>query len=129
LKALGPPDAPGPSIFQPKQASAVINWTRLPPGKVLLCCIGVGQMIKLIRFACAAILTLALSACARTVLTNIESFQNLPSKGDGRTVAILPGNKERPSELEFRSYSEKLAAHLARNGYRVVPASDSSKPD
>jgi hypothetical protein len=78
--------------------------------------------------ACAT-MVLALGACSQKVLTSIESFQNLPPTGEGRSIAILPGSKEKPSELEFGSYSSKLASHLERHGYRVVPASASARPD
>jgi hypothetical protein len=77
----------------------------------------------------ASLLAVTLSGCSQKILTSIESFQNLPPAGGGRTIAILPGSKEKPSELEFNTYSSKLAAHLEGHGYRVVPAYASARPD
>jgi hypothetical protein len=73
-----------------------------------------GRFIKIAAAsACAGIMGLALAACSQKVLTNIESFQNLPPNGAGRTVAILPGRKKSHPSWNSAPPTSRLSGHAA----------------
>ena len=75
------------------------------------------------KFA-AALLALALpllvAGCATTSHFKVTAFHTLPASGGGKTIAIVP-------VAMFRSHSNRIAQYLAKDGYRLVGASD--KPD
>jgi hypothetical protein len=75
-----------------------------------------------------ALLTLAwlVTGCA-TVQSKVTVFHKLPALSEGKTIAILPVDKDNEDSLEFKSHAAHIADRLNSKGYRVVDASE--KPD
>ena len=70
------------------------------------------------------LLALLASACAGTprLDAQVESFSTIATSPVPAEVAIVPFGGIDPESLEFRRYSERLAANLERRGFAVVPA-------
>ncbi len=78
-------------------------------------------------FVCVFVVTLlavALSGCVRYVRSNISSFHELSRQATSQPIAILPWNDSKKDSLEFKAYSERLAAYLRNNGFKVVDQSE-----
>jgi len=74
----------------------------------------------------ALVLPLLVAGCATTHV-KVTAFHTLPASGGGKTIAIVPVDKENEDSLEFKSHSGRIAQYLARHDYRLVSASE--KPD
>jgi hypothetical protein len=70
------------------------------------------------------LVALLAGACAGTPRLNaqVESFSTIATSPVPAEVAIVPFGGIDPESLEFRRYSERLAANLERRGFAVVPA-------
>ena len=79
----------------------------------------------LILFAFA--LPWLVAGCAATIPSKVTAFHTLSAIGGGKTIAIVPVDKENEDSLEFRSHANRIAQYLGKHDYRVVSASD--KPD
>lgn len=70
-------------------------------------------MARMLPLIAAAIL---LAACAH-VQSTVTVFPTLPQQAEGRTIAIISLDPKNSGSLEFRSYADKLAAHLQMAGW------------
>ena len=63
------------------------------------------------------IICLLVTSC---VQSNVETFSDLPSDYKGKTIAVLPFDKEKFGSLEFNNYKSKLASHFREKGFTIV---------
>lgn len=79
--------------------------------------------IKRALLAVAAPLALlTVSGCAENFTANVSRFQRLPAP-QGQTFRIEPTNPQDRGGLEFATYAQGIAAHLAQIGYRPTEGS------
>lgn len=65
-----------------------------------------------------------LGAGCATVQSKVTVFHKLPELSTGKTIAILPVDKDNEDSLEFKSHAAHIADRLDAKGYRVVSASE-----
>jgi len=82
---------------------------------------------KLAATLFALALPLLVTGCATTSHFKVTAFHTLPAGGGGKTIAIVPVDKENEDSLEFKSHSSRIAQYLTKHDYRLVNASE--KPD
>jgi hypothetical protein len=68
-------------------------------------------------------LALLATGCA-TVQSKVTVFHKLPALAEGKTIAILPVDKDNEGSLEFKSHAGHIAERLSAKGYRVVEPSE-----
>lgn len=61
------------------------------------------------------------SGCVRS---DVARFHNLPNRGDGKTIVILPADPAKKGSIEFNSYAQIVTGYLEKNGYVVLPPSN-----
>ena len=82
----------------------------------------------MVRVVLLLLASLVAAACA-AVRTNIAVTHALPPMGAGKTVAIVPYTENLAAAPDYQANTQKLAAHLEAEGYRIVPATGGPSPD
>src|SRR5579859_1325207 len=74
----------------------------------------------------APVALLAMSGCANHFTANVSRFQQLPAP-QGQTFRVEPTDPRDRGGLEFATYANAVAGHLAQVGYR--PAAPGGSAD
>jgi len=69
-----------------------------------------------------------LAASCAAVRSNVAVTHMLPA-GAAKTVAIVPYTESLAAAPDYQANTQKLAAHLEAEGYRIVPATGGPSPD
>jgi len=73
-----------------------------------------------LRVAAAAVLLLALSACASTFRADVSRFQSQLPAPAGQTFAVVAEDPAMAGGIEFATYARLVEARLAQQGYAPV---------
>jgi Domain of unknown function (DUF4136) len=82
---------------------------------------GLGRM----KIAVAALLMLAVAACASPFKANVSRFQSQLPAPQGQTFAVVADDPAMAGGIEFGQYANLVAAKMAQQGY--TPAADPAK--
>jgi hypothetical protein len=67
-----------------------------------------------------AVVSFFLTGCGGWVQGTVTRFHSLSDTYSNATVTVLPANEAVADSLEFRTYRDKVATHLIREGFRVA---------
>ena len=82
---------------------------------------GLGRM----KIAVAALLMLAVAACASPFRANVSRFQSQLPAPQGQTFAVIAENPSLAGGIEFSQYASLVQAKMAQQGY--TPVADPAK--
>lgn len=84
-----------------------------------------GQGVGRLRLAAAAVLLMALAACATPFKADVSRFTTQLPAPQGQTFAIVADNPKLAGGLEFSQYASLVSQRLAKLGY--TPVDDPAK--
>lgn len=86
-----------------------------------------GSFLGRLRFAAAAVLLMAVAACATPFKADVSRFQSQLPAPSGQTFAVVADDPKLSGGLEFAQYAGLVRDRLARLGY--TPAGDPARAD
>lgn len=86
-----------------------------------------GSFLDRLRFAAAALLLMAVAACATPFKADVSRFQSQLPAPAGQTFAVVADDPKLSGGLEFAQYADLVRARLANLGY--APVADPAKAD
>lgn len=81
-----------------------------------------GSLLDRLRFAAAALLLLAVAACATPFKADVSRFQSQLPAPAGQTFAVVADDPKLSGGLEFAQYADLVRSRMANLGY--TPARD-----